>query len=131
MEELVLFGFTFLFCFIGRLTLYLISKMPKKKKKAKKDGTVIPRNGISMEMRYLSLKFKISLKRIDKKSFACLISMLDALIISSTISIVVLATDNIILEMILGLILVFLFIYLIYGILGKILVWKGYDKDEL
>lgn len=128
MEELALFLFAFVFSFLGRLTLYLVSKLPKKKKnkKGKKE-----QNGIAIEIKYLSMKFKIPYKRIDKKWFGTLISFIDALIISGTLSLSVLITDSITLELLIGLVLVMAFIYLSYEILGKILVMKGFDRDEL
>lgn len=123
MEKFVLFIFTFLFTFIGRLTFYLISKLKKKKSKEK--------NGISTELRYLITKFKLQDNLADKKSLAAIISFLDALIISLTLIIVITITDNIFLELILGLFIVIIFIYILYEILGKILVKKGFGKDEL
>ncbi|HBA37510.1 MAG TPA: hypothetical protein DCY94_02175 [Firmicutes bacterium] len=123
MEKLALFLFAFTFCFIGRLTLYLISKMPRRKKKKKET-----KNGIAIEIKYLSNKFDLPLKRIDTKAIASIISMLDALIIAGTLYLVVNITDSITLELCLGLIIVIALIYLTYEILGRILIWKGMKK---
>ncbi len=122
MEKFVLFLFTFLFTFIGRLTLYLMGKMGKKHKE---------KSGISVEIKYLISKFNLKKSKLDKKRYAAIISFLDAIIISATLIIVITITDNFFLEMILGLFIVIMFIYILYEILGRILIWKGFDKDEL
>lgn len=124
MENVVLFIFSFVFIFLGRLTIYMISRL--RKKKMKKDHS-----GISVELKYLITKFNISKEKIDKTSFAALISFLDAIIISMTLIITTIITDNMVLEFVLGLILVIGFIYVVYEILGKILIKKGFSKDEL
>ncbi len=124
MEELILFTFAFLFCFIGRFSLYLFSKRKKKKKNKNK-------NGIAVEMKYLSNKFNLDAKRIDNKAFAALLSFLDSLIIAGTLSLVVWITDNLILELLLGLTVLIALIYLVNEIVGRILVKRGYGKDEL
>lgn len=114
--------FTFLFTFIGRLTFYLLSKLRKKKKR---------KSGLDVELKYLITKFKLSKSRVDRKSFAAIISFIDALIISSTLIISITITDNMVLELAIGLLIVIILIYILYEILGKILILKGFDKDEL
>lgn len=76
-------------------------------------------------------KFKLNEKKVDRKSLATIISFLDAIIISATLIIVISATDNMALEMILGLIIVIALIYATYEVLGRILIRKGFDKDGL
>ncbi len=76
-------------------------------------------------------KFKLNEKKVDRKSLAAIISFLDAIIISATLIIVISATDNMALEMILGLIIVIALIYATYEVLGRILIRKGFDKDGL
>ena len=100
-----------------------MSRLRKKKKKNK--------TGIAVEMRYLMTKFKLSEKKVDRKSLAAIISFIDAVIISTTLIIVVSVTENMVLEMLLGLIIVIVLIYVSYEILGRILIRKGFDKDEL
>lgn len=126
MEQLILFIFTFLLTFIGRIALYLLSKRNKKKGKKKKD-----KSGLAVEMKYLSMKFKLDNDLVDKRSIATLISCMDALIIASTFAIVITITDNMVLELILGLALIFGLIYGLYEILGRILLKKGYGKNGL
>jgi len=124
MENLILFVVTFILCFLGRLTRYLLSK--RKKSKKKKNS-----NGIAVEMKYLMMKFGLKEKKIDKKSVALIISLLDGLIIATTLIIVVVITENIILQMIIGLIVVIGLIYITYEVFGRILKKRGYDKDGL
>lgn len=126
MEQLILFIFTFILAFIGRLLLYLISKRAKKKGRKKKD-----KSGLAIEMKYLSMKFKLDNEKVDKKSIATLISCMDALIIAATFAIVITVSDSIVLELLLGLALIFGLIYGLYEILGRILLKKGYGKNGL
>lgn len=122
MEKLILFAFSLVFVFLGRLILYLISKRKKKKK---------GNDGISIEIKYLCTKFKLDRSRIDKKSFAALISFLDALIISTTLIIVISITENFVLELLLGMFILLALIFVVYEIVGRILVKKGFDKNGI
>ncbi len=124
MDNVILFLVAFVFSFGGRFILYLLSKRKSGKKKKQKIG-------IAVELKYLIVKFDLDGERIDNKGFASLVSLLDALIISTTVVAVVLVTDNITLELFIGLILVVLLITVIYEILGRILVKKGYGKNGL
>lgn len=115
METLILALIVFVLCFIVRLMIYVIGKKRKKK-----------RGGIATDMLYLINKFKLDKKKIDRVGIAAIISILDALIISGTLSLVTIITDNITLELILGLVFVIVLIFIVYEIFGKILVKKGY-----
>jgi hypothetical protein len=126
MELLFLFIFTFAFAFLGRLILYMVSKMNKKGKKKKKRN-----DGIAIEIKYLCTKFKLDEKKLDNKVFASIMSFIDALIISGTLTLVVMITDNLIFELFLGLIIVIVLIYVINEILGRILKRKGFEKNGL
>jgi len=106
----------------------MTNKRKAKKKKQKKKETKI---GTAVELKYLSLKFKIPLKKLEKKWINLTICSIDAFIIATTISLIANVTKIIPLQMIIGLITVFSLIYVIYEIFGKILILKGYDKDEL
>lgn len=102
--------------------MYLINKKRiKNNKNLKKD--LMP-----LEVKYLKRKFKINPKKIDKKSFMLLFSMLDGIIIGVTGVCVVNICDVIILQMLLGLILVLALIFIFYEIVGRILVRKGDKK---
>ncbi len=135
LKELIFFLVTFVFCFLGRFTIFLLSKKSRKKKKRKKkedkDFEELKKSGISIEILYLEVKYKIPKEKTNNRKFGAIISLLDALIIAGTLSIVVNLAKNIIIRMILALVIFLVLIYVIYGILGKILVKKGYDKNEL
>ncbi len=134
MKELIFFLVTFVFCFLGRFIIFLLSKKNRKKKKSKKedaDFENLKNSGISIEILYLGVKYKIPKEKINNRKFGAIISLLDALIIAGTLSIVVNLVKNIIIRMVLALVIFLILIYVIYGVLGKILVKKGYDKNEL
>ncbi len=136
LKELIFFLVTFVFCFLGRFIIFLLSKKNRKKKKKSKkrvdkDFEELKKSGISIEILYLEVKYKIPKEKINNRKFGAIISLLDALIIAGTLSIVVNLAKNIIIRMILALVIFIVLIYVIYGILGKILVKKGYDKNEL
>ncbi len=124
METIILFVVAFLFAFIGRFLIFLFYSSKKRKNKRKKNV-----DGVSIEMLYLLRKFKVQQKKINKKSFALLLSFLDALIISTTVLLVVMLTDNLILQLIIGFLVMMAMIFLVYELLGRILIWKGYDKE--
>lgn len=123
MAEFILLIVFIILCFLGRFLLYLFSKKKKHKKKKNQN--------IPLEIKYLNKKFKISMDKIDKKSFMILISFIDSIIVSLTAVIVVKISNILILQLLLGLIMVLLLIYICYDIVGNILKKKGYDKDEL
>ncbi len=126
MDELVMFLIIFVLVFIGRFLHFVISRKRKKKKKNTKKI-----DQYSIEITYISKKFKIQSNRLNKIWFGTLMSFVDGLIISLTVTTVCLITDNILLEMIIGLILMMVLIFLFYEIIGKILILKGFDKNEL
>lgn len=113
-----LFVISFLVVGIGRSLLFLIANRSKKKK-------------LSIEMKYLVSRFKISKRILEKKSFMFIISLLDATIISSTVLVTSLITDNLILELFISLIFVLLLIAIVYEVLGRILIKKGYGKNGI
>jgi hypothetical protein len=117
MNNLILGCITFAVVFLFRLLFYFIGN-----KKSKNKG------GIWKEMQYLIVKFKLDEKKVNKKSIAAIISILDAFIISLTLCLVIIITDNVPLELILGLVFVIVLIYLVYEIFGRILVRKGYGR---
>lgn len=119
MDKLILAAIVFVLCFIVRLVLYVISKKKKKKKN---------QNGIATEMKYLIAKFNLDKGKVDRVSIASIISLLDAIIISATLTLVISVTDIIILELLIGLVVVIILIYIVFEIMGKILVKRGYGK---
>ena len=118
MDNLILSAIVFVLCFIVRLLIYVLGKKKKGKKKR--------RDGIAVDMQYLINRFKLDKKKVDKISIAAVISILDAIIIAGTLVATISITDNIALELIIGLIVVMALIIIIYEIFGRILVKKGY-----
>ena len=117
MEFVIIGLIVFVIIFLARLFIYMRSHKKKKKN-----------TGIIMEMKYLITKFNLDDKKVDTKGTAALISLLDRLIITGTFIAVLLITDNIYIEMILGLALVVILIYVVYEIFGRILKKRGYEK---
>lgn len=124
MDWLILGTIMFTLIFLIRFGSYLYFK--KKKKKTKKRKKELP-----MEMMYLINKFDIDRKKIDNTHIAAIMSLEDALIITVAAIISTSITKIIFIEMIIGLVLVVIMIYGFNEILGKILLKKGYGKNEL
>ena len=119
MDDLIMCLIIFVIVFLVRFGAYYFSK---KKKKSK---------GIMMEMQYLINRFKLNKKLINTYRMAVILSLVDALIMALVLFLSVRITDNMIVQMLLGFILVIGFIILFNEIIGKILKKKGYDKNEL
>lgn len=126
MEQLILFLLAFSFSFVGRISLYIFSERRVKKKKSK-----LNHSGLAIEIKYLVKKFGLDKNRIDNKKIVYLISVLDALIIAITFVVITVITDNLLLELFLGIILVTVLIYCLYEIVGRILNQKGNGKNGL
>ncbi len=123
LEELIFFLITLVLCFLGR---YIIFSHYDKKKNKNQDITKT-----SIEFLYLKKKYKILENKINNRKFKIIISLLDATIMSLTMSIIINAAKNIIIRVLLALVIFLILIYIVYGIFGRILVKKGYDKNEL
>ena len=115
--------FTFTVTFILRLVLFMITKK-KKSKKDKKDKNE------TVEKQYLINKFSLDKKKLNTNSINIVISLMDAFIISITLLLSISITDKYILQLLIGLVVVFVLIYVCNEILGSILIKKGYKKDE-
>lgn len=101
--------------------LIKLSNIKKNKKKKGKEYDIV-------EFRYLALTYNINKEKLYNKKMIIIISIINAFIIALVFFIVVLIPWHIIWQLLVGLVLLLGLIYGIYGILGKILVWKGYDK---
>ena len=112
--------FTFTVTFILRLILFMVTK----KKKSKKDKKE------TVEKQYLINKFSLDKKKLNTNAINIVISLMDAFIISITLLLSISITDKYILQLLIGLVVVFVLIYVCNEILGSILVKKGYKKDE-
>lgn len=118
MEDLILCSVFFLICFIVRLINYRFNHIKKNK------------DSLSMEMKYLVNKYKLSKTKVKSRGIIIIISLLDALILVGTMELTTLITDKIWLEMIISIPLVLVLLLIIYHIFGLILLKKGYDKNE-
>ena len=78
----------------------------------------------SIQVEYISSKFKIDKKKLKPKKIGLVISFIDPLIISLTATIVSFPKWNYIIELLLGFILLMALIYSIYEIVGRIVKRK-------
>lgn len=103
---------------LGRL-----SSIKKNKKKKGKDYEIL-------EFKYLSLSYNIKKQYLYNKKMILLISVLNAFIITIVFFTVIMIPWKVVWQLLIGFILLFGLIYGVYGVLGRILVMKGYDKNE-
>ena len=83
----------------------------------------------SAEVTYLINKYNLDTKKISVKKLLRDTTFVDAFIISLIVAIVV-NIKSLVLEMIVGFALIFVFIFICYGILGKYYINKGYSKKK-
>lgn len=112
--------FTFTVTFILRFVLFIMTK----KKKGKKDKKE------TVEKQYLINKFSLDKEKLNSTTINIVISLMDAFIISITLLLSISITNKYILQLLIGLVVVFILIYVCNEILGNILIKKGYKKDE-
>ncbi len=114
MNELILFLGTFIFVYLVYLVLIILRK--KKMDKYKK----------STEVRYLENKYKLDIKKLNLKKLSHILALANAFIIAITI-LVISFVDDLILKLMVGFIVLFPMILIIYHIIGKSLQ-KKYGK---
>ena len=114
-------AFFVLFIFMYIFNLLKLNNILKSKKKRGKDYEII-------EIKYLSLIYNIKKEHLLKKWFILIISMINAFIISIVFFTVILIPWKAVWQLLIGFALLFGLIYGCYGVLGRILVMKGYDK---
>lgn len=124
MDALLSFTVTFIFITIGRYAIYYLNKKKSKKSKRKKDYT------ICLEMKYLIKKFKITSSVVDTNKMAIIISLVDAFIIATTLTLMMIISTNFIIQVPIGFLIALVLIYFSYEILGRILKKRGFDKNE-
>lgn len=107
----------FVLVFILRYILFIINKKKKKKKRE-----------ASVEKLYLMWKFNLKKKDVDTKYMDLFLSINDAFIIIITLVLVFEITNKYILQVLIGIVAVFVLIYLTNEIIGKLI--KGEKKDE-
>ena len=96
------------------------AKKNKKKKDVKEFG----------EINYLVGKFNLDKKKIDYKSTILWTAVINAFIISFVSTVISAIPAHTIWQLLVGFVLIFALIYALYEIYGRILVKKGWGKDE-
>lgn len=121
MEHVVYFIVSFALSYFGRCFLYKKSKKTSKRKNKKN------RSDLAIEFKYLSSKFALDREKLDTLKMARIVSLLDAIIISVTFTVVSFITDMW-LVFVLGIVIVFGLIFGLYEVLGSVLKRKGFEK---
>ena len=104
------------------------SKNVKSKKKSKKTPN---KKDIQFgEINYLIGKFNLDKKKIDYKSTILWTAVINAFIISLVSTVISAIPAHIIWQLLVGFVLIFGLIYALYEIYGRILVKKGWGKNE-
>lgn len=98
-------------------------KQQKRKKKNKKLEEFV---GLS----YLIPKFKLDINKMDLNYVFFMVSLIDAFIISFVFVVITIIPWDMGFSMLLGFVLLFGLIYALYEILGRVLVKKGWSKNE-
>ena len=114
-----IYAYIFIFAVIFLIT-FIMDLLKIKKRKFKKIG----------EVQYLVNKFKLDINKINYKNTCLIISLINAFIIS-TVTLVIFMIDTMMtLQLLVGFILLFTLIYILYEIYGRILIKKGYQKKK-
>ncbi|MBQ6686906.1 MAG: hypothetical protein IJN03_00090 [Bacilli bacterium] len=97
-----------------------LTKKSTKKKEVKEFG----------EVNYLVGKFKLDKKKINYKSVILWTAIINSFIISFVSTVISAIPAHMIWQLLVGFVLIFALIYSLYEIYGRILVKKGWGKDE-
>jgi ABC-type multidrug transport system fused ATPase/permease subunit len=98
----------------------------KKQKSKKKNKKLEEFVGLS----YLIPKFKLDINKMDLNYVFFMVSLIDAFIISFVFVVITIIPWDMGFSMLLGFVLLFGLIYALYEILGRVLVKKGWSKNE-
>ena len=101
-----------------------------KSKKSNKTSTKKVANKEFGEINYLVGKFKLDKKKINYKSAILWISIINAFIISFVSTVISAIPAHMLWQLLVGFVLIFALIYALYEVYGRILVKKGWGKDE-
>ena len=112
MDNLLLFGLSYIILFIIYLIFFYILGLKKK--------SILN----SMQVEFLIKRFDLRKKDFNSKKIGIIICLLDPLIISLTGTIVTLPKWHYILELLLGFVILMILIYSFYEILGRIIKRK-------
>ena len=115
-------AFVIMIIFFYLRNLYKIGKLRKGKRKRKNKSYEI------IEVKYLSITQNLDKDKLLNSKIMLLFSIVNALIIDFVFLVVITLKMPIIVKMLMGLLLFLGLIYSVYGILGKILIKRGYDK---
>ena len=116
---------------IRKYNILFKKKDSKKAKNKKKNKKKINKKDIQFgEINYLIGKFKLDKKKINYKTAILWISIINAFIISFVSTVISAIPAHIIWQLLVGFVLIFGLIYALYEIYGRILVKKGWGKDE-
>jgi heme/copper-type cytochrome/quinol oxidase subunit 3 len=115
MENLMVFLLSFTFIFIIYLIIYLVKKHK---------GTL----RFMKEFSLLTSKYKLNRNNLDYNKLGLLIIFLNTLIISVTGTLCTMVKMNYIWQLCIGFVLLMILIYVVYGILGKVL--KNKEKSD-
>ena len=103
---------------------FVMNKKSKNKKNKKKNNIQI------MEYTYLIGKFKLDENKIVYKSLARGCSIINGFIISFVVTVISNIDLFIVWQLLIGFVLLFALIYSVYEIYGRILVKKGWRKEN-
>ena len=127
-ETLILGLFVFIVVFL--INFWWIFKRGyekiKKQKSKKKNKKLEEFVGLS----YLIPKFKLDINKMNLNYVFFMVSLIDAFIISFVFVVITIIPWDMGFSMLLGFVLLFGLIYALYEILGRVLVKKGWSKNE-
>lgn len=113
--------------FVSSILFFLIVNLSKlklinsSKKKRKKEVRIT-------EIKYLIYKFNLKEEKLLQKKFIILFSLVNSLIVTAVFMVLMIFPYGIIWQILFGFILLIGLIYSIYGIIGSILLKRGYCK---
>ena len=129
MGETLIWGL-FVFIVVFLINFLLIFKRGyeniKKQKSKKKNKKLEEFVGLS----YLIPKFKLDINKMNLNYVFFMVSLIDAFIISFVFVVITIIPWDMGFSMLLGFVLLFGLIYALYEILGRVLVKKGWSKNE-
>ena len=94
------------------------------KGKKKKKGDIIV-----IEVQYLFFKYKIVKERLYNAKFASIFALINSFIICATFLVTEIVSWHLLFKLLLGFVFLMGLIYSLYGILGSILVKRGYKNE--
>lgn len=116
LKNLYFFGVLLIVFFV---IMYFISRRKLKKNKLDSIG----------DINYLIIKFKLDKKKINYKKLILIDSAINAFIISFTCTIISVLPIDLIWQLLIGFVILFLMIFLIYEIVGRICIKKGWQQN--